>query len=85
MQNEEEEGGVSKSISFERPKRATQGAEKWVASRSADDQAEEMKRFTLDVPASLHRRIKVECTMRGEKMADVLREMLEEAFPEEKA
>jgi len=75
---------VSKSISFERPKRGTQQAEKWVATRSADDEGEEMKRFTLDVPASLHRRIKVECTMRGEKMSDVLREMLEQAFPEER-
>jgi hypothetical protein len=75
---------VSKSISFERPKKTAQGAEKWVASRSADDEAEEMKRFTLDVPASLHRRIKVECTMRGEKMSDVLRGMLEDAFPEDR-
>jgi len=50
VQNEEEEGGVSKSISFERPKRAAQDAEKWVAQRSAREEAEEMKRFTLDVP-----------------------------------
>ena len=76
---------MSKSISFERPKRAAQDAEKWVAQRSAQGEAEEMKRFTLDVPASLHRRIKVACTMRGEKMSDVLREMLEQAFPEDKA
>jgi len=85
MQNQEEEGGVSKSISFERPRGATRDAEKWVATRSADDQAEEMKRFTFDVPASLHRRVKLECTMRGEKMADVLREILEQSFPEDKA
>jgi len=76
---------VSKSISFERPKRAAQGAEKWVTNRLAREEAEDMKRFTLDVPASLHRRIKVACTMRGEKMSDVLREMLDEAFPEEQA
>ena len=39
--------------------------------------AERMKRFTIDVPESLHRRIKAECALRGVKMADFLRETLE--------
>ena len=38
---------------------------------------ERMKRFTIDVPESLHRRIKAECALRGVKMADFLRETLE--------
>jgi hypothetical protein len=39
-----------------------------------------MKRFTIDVPADLHKRIKSECAGQGLKMADVLREMLETRF-----
>jgi hypothetical protein len=42
---------------------------------------ERMKRFTIDVPESLHRRIKAECALRGVKMADFLRETLEKLFP----
>jgi len=42
---------------------------------------ERMKRFTIDVPESLHRRIKAECALRGVKMADYLRQMLENLFP----
>lgn len=41
-----------------------------------------MKRFTLDVPEDLHRRIKCECANEGLKMADVLREILEKRFPQ---
>jgi hypothetical protein len=42
---------------------------------------ERMKRFTIDVPESLHRRVKAECALRGVKMADYLRETLEKLFP----
>lgn len=40
-----------------------------------------LKRFTIDVPAALHRRFKAECARRGVKMADVIRELLEREFP----
>jgi predicted DNA binding CopG/RHH family protein len=40
-----------------------------------------MKRFTIDVPAELHRRIKTQCASEGLRMADVLREILETRFP----
>jgi hypothetical protein len=52
----------------------------WVTDRRP---AEAMKRFTIDVPATLHKRIKSQCAMRGLKMADMLRELLEKQFPEE--
>jgi len=42
---------------------------------------ERMKRFTVDVPENLHRRIKAECALRGVKMADYLRQTLEKLFP----
>ena len=40
----------------------------------------EMKRLTIDVPASLHANIKVGCARQGIKMADAIRELLEEQF-----
>jgi hypothetical protein len=43
---------------------------------------EAMKRFTIDVPLTLHTRIKTECARRGLKMADELRKLLEREFPE---
>ncbi|MBA1159345.1 plasmid partition protein ParG [Microvirga mediterraneensis] len=51
--------------------------------RSAEEAVEmvKMKRLTLDVPESLHKRIKRTCADRGEMMADVLREILEKEFP----
>jgi hypothetical protein len=45
--------------------------------------AEATKRFTIDVSEALHKRIKAQCAMRGSKMADVLRELLEREFPEQ--
>jgi hypothetical protein len=36
-----------------------------------------MKRLTIDIPADLHTRFKVACAARGERMADVLRRLIE--------
>jgi hypothetical protein len=43
--------------------------------------AEPMKRLTIDVPLSLHTRIKTGCAASGRKIADVARELLEQEFP----
>ena len=43
--------------------------------------AEAMKRLTIDVSESLHKRMKVQCALRGERMADVVRALLEREFP----
>jgi hypothetical protein len=43
---------------------------------------EPTKRFTIDVPASLHRRIKVACDKRGLKVSSVLCDLLEREFPD---
>lgn len=40
----------------------------------------EMKRLTIDVPASLHANIKAGCARQGIKMADAIRGLLEEQF-----
>ena len=51
-------------------------ADEWVNNRDT----ETMKRLTIDVPANLHARIKSQCAIRGVKMADEVRELLEEHF-----
>ncbi len=39
-----------------------------------------MKRLTIDVPANLHSAVKVECARKGVKMADTIRDILENEF-----
>jgi hypothetical protein len=39
-----------------------------------------MKRLTLDIPASLHRRIKTSCAQRGVKMAEEMRSLFEKNY-----
>lgn len=43
-------------------------------------EATPMKRLTIDVSDDLHRRIKTRCAAEGVKMADVIRDLLEEHF-----
>jgi hypothetical protein len=42
---------------------------------------ERMKRLTVDVPLTLHTRIKSQCALQSVQMADVIRDMLEQRFP----
>ena len=55
---------------------------KAVETAPAPAAKEKMSRFTIDVPESLHRRVKMQCAGRGQKMADMMRELLEREFPE---
>ncbi len=59
-------------------------ADQWIEMANQPPAGEPMKRFTIDVPLSLHQRIKYTCALQGFKMADVIRSMLIERFPEEK-
>lgn len=43
--------------------------------------SEPTKRFTFEVPLSLHKRIKIACAAQDRQMADVLRELLDRHFP----
>lgn len=67
-----------KSITISRPKAST--PESWVKEKVEPTQGPS-KRLTLDVPVDLHRRIKIGCASQDRLMADVLREVLEAAFP----
>ena len=70
-----------KSVAIKMPS-TRPSADAWVAEREAPKvPAEPMKRFTIDVPVSLHTRIKVRCAAKGVNMADVLREIFEREFP----
>jgi hypothetical protein len=55
-------------------------ADEWVSSREVGE-PEPMKRLTIDVPLSLHRRIKSQCAINNLIMADVVRDLLEQRFP----
>jgi predicted DNA binding CopG/RHH family protein len=54
---------------------------KSVEATPVETTKEKMSRFTIDVPESLHRRVKMQCAARGQKMADMMRDLLEREFP----
>lgn len=69
-----------KKVTFTSKPTAGAGArspDQWVNERS---HAEPSKRLTIDIPSDLHRTMKVQCAVRGERMADVVRELLEKHF-----
>jgi hypothetical protein len=75
-----------KNVFFNKPKVLNVNpVDQWVGDGAerhvTEAPAEPMKRFTIDVPVSLHKRIKTQCAADGIKMADMLREMLETRFP----
>jgi predicted DNA binding CopG/RHH family protein len=86
-----------KKVAMKMPVTKADPMEAWVKQKTADvpegkiegqvialhEPAEAMKRFTIDVTESLHKRIKTQCAMRGTKMADIIRELLEREFPEQ--
>lgn len=86
----------AKQVAFKvPPSKLAPAADAWIASRASDPEAgsapapkpgaeapkEKMSRFTIDVPESLHRRVKMQCAARGQKMADMMRGLLEREFP----
>jgi hypothetical protein len=52
----------------------------WVEGKKIDDR-EPTKRLTIDVPISLHKRMKSQCALDNLVMADVIRDLLEHRFP----
>jgi hypothetical protein len=85
---------MSKKVQFtKRPAASTTPAEAdaWVGASRGNEQAakvetpvmpeEPMKRLTIDIPETLHTRVKSQCAKRGAKMADEIRALLETHFP----
>jgi hypothetical protein len=56
-------------------------AEDWAGFGADAREPQEMKRFTIDVPVALHRRIRAACARRGLRPSSVLRDLLEREFP----
>ena len=54
-------------------------ADAWVDERKPLE-TEATKRLTIDVPASLHAKIKASCAMRGTKMVDEITALLQDKF-----
>ena len=76
---------MSKTVNFsgKPPSQSNQAAiDAWVADPNRKP-TEPVKRFTFEVPLSLHKRIKMACAARDRQMADVLRELLDTHFPAE--
>ncbi|MEQ1718840.1 MAG: hypothetical protein ABL907_23115 [Hyphomicrobium sp.] len=73
----------SKSVPFRKPAPATVTPESWVDGNTTAPamSAVAMSRLTLDLPVSLHRRIKMRCAESGDRMVERLREILEREFP----
>jgi hypothetical protein len=54
--------------------RMANSPDEWVAG-------EPTKRLTIDIPLSLHQRVKSQCALEGANMAEVVRGLLEKRFP----
>lgn len=72
-----------KKISFPAKPSNHLSPEDWIGDKHPTGGGEPMKRLTIDVPRRLHKRIKSQCAIRGENMADEIRKLLETHFPEE--
>ena len=61
-----------------------QKVDQWVSDRTTgfeqEEDTEETKRLTLDIPKSLHQKIKFKAVEEGETMANMLRKLLEENY-----
>jgi hypothetical protein len=55
-------------------------ADAWVENRNPGGEPAPMKRLTIDVPESLHRAIKSQCALRGTKISEEVRELLEKQY-----
>ena len=53
----------------------------FVGIPAAEKNGEKMKRLTIDIPETLHRRVKAGCAVRGVEMASLIRNFLEKEFP----
>ncbi|MGL6075200.1 MAG: hypothetical protein ACRC8S_13655 [Fimbriiglobus sp.] len=76
---------MNKKISFSAKPPSQQNpaeVDAWVNNEKPPS-TEPVKRFTFEVPLSLHKRIKMTCAAQDRQMAEVLRELLDKHFPEE--
>ena len=72
-----------KTVAFKKLPPAARTAESWIDGNQAATAAPAaaMTRLTLDLPADLHRRIKIRSAEQGMRMAEILRTLIEREFP----
>lgn len=63
---------MPKKVTIKNPKASPETADNWV------DKRENKKRLTIDIPAALHTRLKIMAVKRGETMAEIICNFLEE-------
>ncbi len=62
---------MSKKVNIKHPKASSIGADAWVNTREGN------KRLTIDLPVSLHTKLKITSAKMGKPMGDIIRELLE--------
>jgi hypothetical protein len=70
---------MTKKVSIAHP-RAVNGADDFVNRKPEAAPAEPMKRLTIDIPESLHTKMKLACVADRKKMSEAVREMLDERW-----
>ena len=67
---------MAKRISIKNPNSNPEMLDEWVDTRGS------RKRFTLDLPVSLHKKLKIAAAKREETMAEIICRILEEQLRE---
>ncbi|QBY45772.1 plasmid partition protein ParG (plasmid) [Arsenophonus nasoniae] len=71
---------MAKKISF-KTKNIKKNADDWVEKREIKTSSIEInKRLTIDIPESLHKKIKSTCAINGTSIADEIRKLLKSKF-----
>lgn len=63
---------MAKKVTIKKPHTKPETADNWVDTR------ENKKRLTIDIPISLHTKLKITAVKRGETMASIICNILEE-------
>jgi len=72
-----------KDLAFKPATKKTATPDAWIESRDKPSAPpESTKRLTVDIPQSLHKRIRLACIEQDEVMADAIRRILQTAFSE---
>ena len=72
-----------KDLAFKPATKTSASPDAWIEKRDKPAApAEPTKRLTVDIPQSLHKRIRLACIERDEVMADAIRNILQKAFAE---
>ena len=70
---------MPKKVAIKNPRSKAESAQDWVSSR------EGTKRLTIDMPASLHSRLKIASVKHGQTMGDMVRECIDKYLTEKEA